>query len=47
MDFRYWIRLLIKSGFIDDKMKLIEDLEEILRILGSIQKTLKEKIRNS
>ncbi|MEZ4906557.1 MAG: four helix bundle protein [Saprospiraceae bacterium] len=43
----YWIRLLIKTRFIDEKIKLIDDLEEILRILGSIQKTLKEKILNS
>ncbi len=42
----YWIRLLHDSGFIGIKTKteLADDCEEILRIIGSIQKTMKAKI---
>ncbi len=41
----YWIRLLYDTGYIDKDMKdsIITDAEEILKIIGSIQKT----IRNS
>ncbi len=39
----YWIRLLNDSGFISNTQftSLINDCEEILKLLGSIQKTLK------
>lgn len=45
----YWIRLLSDSGFIktNEKDSLIRDCEELLKIIGSIQKTMKAKIRNS
>ena len=41
----YWIRLLKDTDFLSDKesKSLINDIEEILKIIGSIQKT----IRNS
>ena len=41
----YWIRLLSDTDFINSQMKesLIDDVEELLKIIGSIQKT----IRNS
>ncbi|KAA3615105.1 MAG: four helix bundle protein [Calditrichaeota bacterium] len=41
----YWIRLLADTGYIQEKQKvsLLNDLDEILKITGSIQKT----IRNS
>ena len=41
----YWLRLLIDSGIINKKenLSLISDVEELLRIIGSIQKTLKSK----
>ena len=41
----YWIRLLHDSGFISDKEKtsLINDCEELLKIIGKIQKTMKAK----
>jgi len=41
----YWIRLLKDTDFLSDKesKSLITDIEEILKIIGSIQKT----IRNS
>ncbi len=41
----YWIRLLKDTGYLNEKEfnDLINDIEEILKIIGSIQKT----IRNS
>ena len=38
----YWIRLLYDTDYIDKNMKdsLIIDIEEILKIIGSIQKTI-------
>ncbi len=44
----YWVRLMGDSELIthNKKEELLQDVEEILRILGSIQKTLKQKIRN-
>ena len=41
----YWIRLLKDTDFLSDKesVSLLADIEEILKIIGSIQKT----IRNS
>lgn len=41
----YWIRLLNDTDFLSDKesASLLTDIEEILKIIGSIQKT----IRNS
>ncbi|MBL4708015.1 MAG: four helix bundle protein [Flavobacteriales bacterium] len=43
----YWIRLMGDSELIvrDDSENLLLDVEEILRILGSIQKTLKQKLQ--
>jgi four helix bundle protein len=40
----YWIRLLFDTGYIDKEQKeeLINDIEEILKIIGSIQKTMKQ-----
>lgn len=45
---RYWIRLLSDSGFIksNEENSLINDCEELLRIIGKIQKSMKIKIRN-
>lgn len=39
----YWIRLLHDTGYISEerKQELLNDCDEILRIIGSIQKTLK------
>ncbi len=39
----YWIRLLKDTDFLSDKesKSLIEDIEEILKIIGSIQKTIR------
>jgi four helix bundle protein len=41
----YWLRILKDSGYIDERMAspYMADCEELLRIIGSIQKT----IRNS
>lgn len=41
----YWIRLLRDTGYLSEEESrgLIEDIEELLKIIGSIQKT----IRNS
>ncbi len=48
----YWLRLLRSWGYISLEQfdSLVQDCEELLRILGSIQKTTKENttsIRNS
>lgn len=45
----YWIRLLRDSGLIeeDDANSLIDDCDELLKLSGSIIKTMKEKIPNS
>ncbi|MCK5563902.1 MAG: four helix bundle protein [Planctomycetes bacterium] len=45
----YWIRLLHDSGFISEseKTSLVNDCEELLKIIGKIQSTMKAKIRNS
>ena len=39
----YWIRLLFDTDYIDKNMKisLLQDVEEILKIIGSILKTIK------
>ena len=42
---RYWLRLLRDSDYIDTKTAndLIDDVDEILRILGAILKTVSKK----
>ncbi|MHB2155565.1 four helix bundle protein [Calditrichota bacterium GD2] len=42
----YWIRLLRDSGYLNaEKAKqLLEDCDELLRILGSIQLTIQKKL---
>ena len=44
----YWLRLLKDSGLLSEKQffSLYKDLEEISKILATIQKTTKNKIRN-
>jgi four helix bundle protein len=48
---RYWLRLLNDSGYLEEEQaqSLFMDIEEMLKMLGSIQKTMKQKlnIRNS
>ena len=41
----YWIRLLRDSGYIDAKLasSLLNDLDEILKIIGAILKTVSDK----
>ena len=41
----YWIRLLRDSGYIDSKLasSLLNDLDEILKIIGAILKTVSGK----
>ena len=41
----YWIRLLKDSGYLTDSQtnSLLSDCEELLKIIGSIQKTLKNR----
>ena len=45
----YWIRLLSDTGYlsVEDKTILLSDVDELLKIIGSIQKTMKQKLRNS
>ncbi len=42
---KYWIRLLRGSEYLSDKEgeSLLSDIEEILKIIGSIQKTMKSR----
>ena len=44
----YWIRLLKDSGYLTEKQatSLLNDNDELLKIMGSIQKTMKSKIHN-
>ncbi|MNR19384.1 hypothetical protein D3C85_1361720 [compost metagenome] len=44
----YWIRLLTDTNYISKKENesLLNDINELLRIIGSIQKTLRSKINN-
>ena len=45
---RYWLRLLNDSGLLDGNGEsMLSDVEELLRLLGSIIKTMKTKISNS
>lgn len=41
----YWIKLLFATGYLDDKLakSMIEDAEELCKILGSIQLTVKNR----
>jgi len=41
----YWLRLLRDTGYIDENQSenLIKDINEILKIVGSIQKTIRNK----
>jgi four helix bundle protein len=45
----FWIRLLRDSDYLSSPQadSLLADTDELLRIIGSIQKTMKSKIRNS
>ncbi|MFZ5570786.1 MAG: four helix bundle protein [Thermodesulfobacteriota bacterium] len=43
----YWLRLLRDSGMMDEKAfgSIIADCEELMKIIGSINKTMKSKIK--
>ena len=45
----YWLRLLSDTGYLDKKAasELIGDAEELVKIVGAIQRTMKERINNS
>ncbi len=45
---RYWIRLLKDSGYIESKAadSIFNDCEEICRIIGKIQSTIRNKNKN-
>jgi four helix bundle protein len=45
----YWIRLMRDSGYIDQETAkaLLDGCEELQKIIGSIQKTIKSKNHNS
>jgi len=46
---QYWLRLLKDSDFLDEQLanSLIEDVNELLRILGSISLTMKKKLKEA
>ncbi|HRP89680.1 MAG TPA: four helix bundle protein [Edaphocola sp.] len=43
---KYWIRLLQETNYLNptDSESLLSDIEEILKIIGSIQKTIRNKL---
>ena len=43
---KYWLRLLIDTNYLEkaESAPLLDDIEEILRIIGSIQKTLRDQL---
>lgn len=45
----YWIRLLQDSGYLDNQIstELLNDVDELQRIIGSIQKTIRSKIESN
>ena len=45
----YWLRIMRDSGYLSKTQakSLIEDCVELLKIIGSIQRTMKSQIRNS
>ena len=45
---KYWIRLLTDTNYMDSKtsQELSNDVEELVRLIGSIQKTMRTKIEN-
>ena len=45
---RYWIRLLHDSDILEEKRAVpaLADVEELIKIIGSIQKTMYEKINS-
>jgi len=46
---KYWLRLLLETNYLDQEQatSLLADVEEICKIIGAIQKTMKVKIKNS
>jgi four helix bundle protein len=44
---KYWIRLLMDTNYLEKEksQELIFDVEELLRIIGSVQKTMKIKLK--
>ena len=45
----YWLELLKETDFLSEEQtnSLLSDAEELCRIIGKIQTTMKTKIRNS
>ena len=45
----YWIRLLTDTDYLskEESQLLLSNVDELLKIIGSIQKSMKTKIRNS
>jgi four helix bundle protein len=45
----YWLRLLRDTAYLEPPIaeSLLSDCEELLKLIGSITKTLKEKLRNA
>ncbi len=43
---KYWILLLTETGYFDNEQSqsLLMDIEEILKIIGAIQRTIKDKL---
>jgi len=45
---RYWLSLLLESDYLpeQDAKKVMEDCNELIKILGSIQKTIREQFNS-
>lgn len=45
---KYWIRLLTDTKYLENTKsnELLNDVEELLRLIGSIQKTMRAKMEN-
>jgi len=45
---KYWLRLLVETNYLDKEQatSLLQDAEEICKIIGAIQITIKKKINN-
>jgi four helix bundle protein len=44
---RYWLLLIVKSGYLENAEKILEEIDELIRILVKIVKTARENEKKS